>query len=58
MPPRKRAASNEYEADGGFVEDAPKTKKTKAVPKSSAKTEDSESQYWEVCGKRSNNHKT
>jgi len=51
---RKRAASEEYEADGGFVEDAPKSKKTKAAsvkdikPKSSAKPEDSESQYWEV----------
>lgn len=57
MPPkgsRKRAASEEYEADGGFVEDAPKSKKTKAAPvkeaksKSSAKSEDSENQYWEV----------
>jgi hypothetical protein len=51
---RKRAASEEYEADGGFVEDAPKSKKTKAAnvkdtkAKISPKTEDSESQYWEV----------
>lgn len=57
MPPkgsRKRAASEEYEADGGFVEDAPKSKKTKAAsvkeakPKPSPKSEDLESQYWEV----------
>ena len=57
MPPkgsRKRAASEEYEADGGFVEDVPKTKKTKAAavkeakPKSSAKSEEAESPYWEV----------
>jgi len=52
---RKRPAGDEYEADGGFVEDAPKSKKTKAAgnakaatSKSSAKSQDSESQYWEV----------
>jgi hypothetical protein len=53
---RKRPAGDEYEADGGFVEDAPKSKKTKAAgnvkaatSKSSVKSQDSESQYWEVC---------
>ena len=51
---RKRAASEEYEADGGFVEDAPKSKKTKAAntkdtkSKSTSKSKDSESRYWEV----------
>jgi hypothetical protein len=51
---RKRPAGDDYEADGGFVEDAPKRKKTKAgnakaaTSKSSAKSQDSESQYWEV----------
>jgi len=58
---RKRAASEEYEADGGFVEDAPKSKKTKATnvkdtkPKSSPKSKESESQYWEVRRLRSIN---
>jgi hypothetical protein len=53
---RKRPASDDYEADGGFVEDAPKSKKTKAAgnvkaatSKSSAKSDSSEAQYWEVC---------
>ena len=53
---RKRSVGDEYEADGGFVEDAPKNKKPKAgnvkaaTSKSTAKSQDSESQYWEVCG--------
>jgi hypothetical protein len=53
---RKRPAGDDYEADGGFVEDAPRSKKTKAAgnakaatSKSSAKSDNSESQYWEVC---------
>ena len=51
---RKRPANEEYEADGGFVEDAPKSKKTKAsnvkaaASKSSKKSQDAEPQYWEV----------
>jgi hypothetical protein len=53
MPPRKRPASESYEADGGFVEDAPKSKKTKATTggaknKSSAAKEETESHFWEV----------
>jgi hypothetical protein len=53
MPPRKRPASESYEADGGFVEDAPKSKKSKAVSsgtknKSSGAKEEPESHYWEV----------
>ena len=51
---RKRAASEEYEADGGFVEDAPKNKKSKAASeakgKASTKSDESSSQYWEVGG--------
>ena len=33
MPPKKRSseAAEEYESDGGFVEDAPKSKKAKTV---------------------------
>lgn len=45
---RKRGASDDYEADGGFVEDAPKSKKSKAVAGSSAGKGDSENEYWEV----------
>jgi hypothetical protein len=54
MPPkgssRKRAAVDDYEDDGGFVEDGPKSKKTKAAPvkEVKSKSEASESQYWEV----------
>jgi hypothetical protein len=62
---RKRPAGDEYEADGGFVEDAPKSKKTKAggnakaaTSKSSAKSQDSESQYWEVCRIRSRQYRS
>jgi hypothetical protein len=51
---RKRSASDEYEGDGGFVEDAPKNKKTKATSakqattKTVTKAEDLESSFWEV----------
>lgn len=53
QPSRKRAASNEYEADGGFVEDAPKSKKPKASAsetksKAAAKSQDSDEIFWEV----------
>ncbi|KAM0717889.1 hypothetical protein Q7P37_006221 [Cladosporium fusiforme] len=46
---RKRAASDEYEADGGFVEDAPKSKKNKA---SESKGKASDPQYWELSRTR------
>lgn len=57
MPPkgasRKRAAATEeYDNDGGFVEDAPKSKKSKQTSNSKAvsgKQEDEEgNEYWEV----------
>ncbi|GAB7324723.1 hypothetical protein MBLNU13_g08582t1 [Cladosporium sp. NU13] len=49
---RKRSAGDEYEADCGFVEDAPKSKKTKAATsKSNAKSQDSEPQYWGLGSK-------
>lgn len=55
MPPkfygRKRGPVDEYEADGGFVEDAPKSKKSKAGNQTKAANDDgSGSQYWEVGG--------
>ncbi|KAK4497991.1 hypothetical protein PRZ48_010647 [Zasmidium cellare] len=55
---RKRAAAEDYEDDGGFVEDAPKSKKSKnnGATKASAKYEmqkDSDgNEYWEISGKR------
>jgi hypothetical protein len=62
---RKRPAGDEYEADGGFVEDAPKSKKTKAAgnvkaasSKSNAKSQDSEPQYWEVREPRPRQHRS
>lgn len=61
---RKRPAGDDYEADGGFVEDAPKSKKTKAsntkaaTSKSTAKSQDSESHYWEVCEPKARRYKS
>ncbi|KAF2173649.1 hypothetical protein M409DRAFT_15927 [Zasmidium cellare ATCC 36951] len=56
----KRAAAEDYEDDGGFVEDAPKSKKSKnGASKPSAKSAKYEMQkdadgneYWEISGKR------
>lgn len=50
---RKRAAAEDYDSDGGFVEDAPKTKKNKSgTAKASVNYEmqkDTDgNQYWEV----------
>jgi len=62
MPPRKRPASETYEADGGFVEDAPKSKKSKALPSGpkskngGARKEETESEYWEVGFNSSNRY--
>lgn len=55
---RKRAAATEeYENDGGFVEDAPKSKKSKQTKNStvvSGKQEDDEgNEYWEVSRRMS-----
>lgn len=44
----KRAANDDYEADGGFVEDAPKSKKSKAAAAGDSKGKDSDAEYWEV----------
>lgn len=57
MPPkaysRKRTAvADEYDSDGGFVEDAPKSKRaksTKAPPSKDAQRDDEGNEYWEVC---------
>ena len=63
MPPKKRSAEvEEYDSDGGFVEDAPKSKKSKmskigASGSSKAAGGASTGKYgevfWEVCAQRS-----
>ena len=50
---RKRAAAEDYDSDGGFVEDAPKSKKSKgATAKPSVdmemKKDDDNNEYWDV----------
>lgn len=50
---QKRRAVDDYASDDGFVEDAPKSKKSRAAPLSSSrvleKKKDSEGNaYWEV----------
>ena len=52
----KRAAAESYDSDGGFVEDAPKSKKSKAggsvkgeLP---SKVKDEDGVHWEISGKR------
>lgn len=50
---RKRTAAEDYESDGGFIEDAPKSKKSKnGVAKASVNYErqkdDDGNDYWEV----------
>ena len=50
--PRKRAAeTEEYGSDGGFVEDAPKSKRSKtskASPSKDTKKDDDGNDFWEV----------
>lgn len=54
MPPkksRKRAAEEDYESDGGFIEDAPKSKKSKAtsqVVNLEKQQDDDGNDYWQV----------
>ncbi|KAK4613719.1 Putative RNA polymerase II transcriptional coactivator [Fulvia fulva] len=58
MPPkksRKRAAEEDYESDGGFIEDAPKSKKSKAtsqVVNLEKQQDDDGNDYWQISGKR------
>ncbi|KAK3174828.1 hypothetical protein OEA41_002074 [Lepraria neglecta] len=62
MPPKKRSAEvEEYDSDGGFVEDAPKSKKSKmskvgasgsSKPAGGASTGKDGEVFWELSGKR------
>ena len=59
MPPKKRsaAAAEDYDSDNGFVEDAPKSKRSKVLKEGEGsgggeggtKGKDGEV-FWEVCG--------
>lgn len=58
MPPksgyksRKRVSEDDYDSDGGFVDDAPKSKKvktTKAGPPKELQKDDENNEFWEVC---------
>ena len=63
MPPKKRSAEvEEYDSDGGFVEDAPKSKKSKmskigasgsSKAAGGASTGKDGEVFWEVCAQRS-----
>ena len=49
--PLSRKYVEDYESDGGFVEDAPKSKKQKSEPRQgpgSMKKDDEGNEYWEV----------
>lgn len=51
MPPKskKRASkADDYDSDGGFVEDAPKSKKAKTAISKNKQVDDDGNPYWEV----------
>jgi hypothetical protein len=51
MPPKskKRASkADDYDSDGGFVEDAPKSKRTKTAISKDKQVDDDGNPYWEV----------
>ena len=52
MPPKSRKRVDEYEDDDGFVEDAPKSKRSKTASKSATSKElqhdDDGNPFWEV----------
>ncbi|KAF1356289.1 transcriptional Coactivator p15-domain-containing protein [Delphinella strobiligena] len=61
MPPksgyksRKRVSEDDYDSDGGFVDDAPKLKKvktTKAGPPKELQKDDENNEFWELSAKR------
>lgn len=43
-----RAVADDYESDGGFVEDAPRSKKQKKELNSGLQKDDEGNEYWEV----------
>lgn len=51
MPPKSKkrvSKADEYDSDGGFVEDAPKSKKTKTAISKNKQVDDDGNPYWEV----------
>jgi hypothetical protein len=56
MPPKskKRASkADDYDADGGFVEDAPQSKRAKTAISKDKQVDEDDNPYWEV---RPTNH--
>ncbi|KEQ71990.1 PC4-domain-containing protein [Aureobasidium namibiae CBS 147.97] len=55
MPPKskKRASkADDYDSDGGFVEDAPQSKRAKTAISKDKQVDDDGNPYWELSGKR------
>ncbi|KAG9586966.1 PC4-domain-containing protein, partial [Aureobasidium melanogenum] len=55
MPPKskKRASkADDYDSDGGFVEDTSKSKRTKTAISKDKQVDDDGNPYWELSGKR------
>ncbi|KAI4761775.1 PC4-domain-containing protein [Aureobasidium sp. EXF-3400] len=55
MPPKskKRASkADDYDADGGFVEDAPQSKRAKTAISKDKQLDEDDNPYWELSGKR------
>lgn len=48
MPKRSNKQVGDYESDGGFVEDAPKSKKQKKELSGGIQKDDDGNEYWEV----------
>ncbi|KAK6006658.1 hypothetical protein QM012_005666 [Aureobasidium pullulans] len=55
MPPKSKkrvSKADDYDSDGGFVEDAPKSKRTKTAISKDKQVDDDGNPYWELSGKR------
>lgn len=50
---KRQLAKDDYESDGGFVEDAPKSKKQKKQLSSEVQKDADGNEYWEVRSSRS-----
>lgn len=51
MPPQSKkrvSKADDYDSDGGFVEDAPKSKKAKTAISKNKQVDDDGNPYWEV----------
>ena len=51
MPPKSKKRANkadDYDADGGFVEDAPQSKRAKTAISKDKQVDENDNPYWEV----------